>query len=92
MIIYARSRRSCLLFSLLPASARAASATAASSTSLPVVVFAVALVAVVSEGIACAEGQGSGCEAVGEVDLCADGVGEIRDYEDVLNMCVAASR
>jgi hypothetical protein len=76
---------------LLPTSARAASTTTSPAASLPVVVVAIALVAVVGESVAGAEGQGGGCETVREVDLGANGVGEVGNDEDVLDVCVAAN-
>lgn len=75
---------SCFLLSLLPASATTPSSS--SSSLLPV---AVALAAFACERVAGAEGECCGCETVGEVDLRADGVGEVGDYEDVLNVVVA---
>ena len=61
---------SCLLLSLLPALAAASSVTALA----PVIAV---LLAVASERIAAAHGERSGRETVREVDLCADGVGEV---------------
>ena len=75
---------SCFLLSLLPT--LATTSPSSSSSLLPV---AVALAAFACERVAGAEGECCGCETVGEVDLRADGVGEIRDYEDVLDMVVA---
>jgi len=85
-------KRSCFLLSLLPTSARTATPSTSPSASSPVVVLAVALVAVVGEGVASAKGQGGGRKAVREVNLGADRVGEVGDHEDILNVCVTAAR
>ena len=65
------SSRSCLLLSLLSSTLASAPSVAALS---PVVAV---LLTVGSEDIAAAHSKGCGCEAVGEIDLRADGVGEV---------------
>lgn len=64
------SSHSCLLFPLLPALA----ATSSVAALAPVVAV---LLAVASERVAAAHGERSGREAVREIDLCTDGVGEV---------------
>ena len=75
-----RESCSCLLRPLLPA--LAAPSVAA--------LLALAVLVVGRECVAGAEGEGSRCEAVREVDLGADRVGEVGNDEDVLDVCVAA--
>lgn len=73
-------RSSCLLRPLLP-------------TLIPPVtaLFPVPSVflSVTSKSISAAHGKSSSCETVGEVDLRADGVGEVGNNEDVLDVVVA---
>ena len=60
-----------------------------------VIVVVVTLLATLSSGSRVglsAHGEGCGGEPVGEVDLGADGVCEVRDKEDVLDVVVAAKR
>jgi hypothetical protein len=73
---------SSFLFPLLPALAAASSIAALA----PVVAV---LLGIASKRVAAAHGKRCGSEAIREVDLCADGVGEVGHYEDVLNVCVA---
>lgn len=74
--------RSCLLCSLLPSFA---------TTAATLLSVAVARPAFCGKGIAGAERKGGGCQAIGEVDLCADSVCEVGNDEDVLDMGVAAA-
>lgn len=77
---------SCLLLPLLPALAAATASPAATlAGALPTLLV---VVAVGGEGVAGAKGERGGDEAVGEVDLGADGVGEVGDDEDVLDVVV----
>jgi len=69
------------LLSLLPTFAAAAA-----SALLP---LAVALVTFAFESVTGAKGECRGGQAVGEIDLRADGVGEVRYDEDVLDVVVA---
>jgi hypothetical protein len=75
-----RESCSCLLRPLLPA--LAAPSVAA--------LLALAVLVVGRECVAGAEGEGSRCEAVREVDLGANRVGEVGNDENVLDVCVAA--
>jgi hypothetical protein len=70
-----------LLLPLLPA-------LAAPSVAALFPVTAVLLV-VASKSVAATESKRCGRETVREVDLGADGVGEVGDDEDVLDVCVA---
>lgn len=77
-----KSCSSLLLLPLLPALA------APSVTAL----FPVALLLVVAgKSITTTESKRCGRETVREVDLGADGVGEVGDDEDVLDVCVAGT-
>lgn len=78
---------SSLLCSLLVLPALAPAVTAL----LPVSTFALAA-AVGREGVAAAEGESSGCEAVGKIDLRANCVGEVGNDEDVLDVGVAGNQ
>jgi hypothetical protein len=78
---------SCLLFPLLPALSAASPVTAL----LPVTPLASLLLVVACGSVAAAHCKGRGREAVREVDLRADSVGEVRHNEDVLDMVVAAA-
>lgn len=71
-----------LLLPLLPTLVTTPSVTAL----FPVATF---LLVVASESVAAAEGKCCSREAVREIDLGADGVGEVGDDEDVLDVCVA---
>jgi hypothetical protein len=73
-----------LLLLLLPALAPAISAL------LPVATFPLAA-AIGRQGVSGAHCEGGSCEAVGQVDLGADRVGEVRYYKDVLDVCVAGN-
>jgi hypothetical protein len=78
-----KSCSSLLLLPLLPALA------APSVTALfPVTAF---LLVVAGESITTTESKRCGCETVREVDLGADGVGEVGNDKDVLDVCVAAN-
>lgn len=48
------------------------------------------LLLALSKGIAATKSKRCGRETVREIDLGADGVGEVGDNEDVLDVCVAA--
>lgn len=76
---------SCLLLPLLTPTL----ASAPSIASLPPVVTAVFL-AIACKSVTTAKGEGCSGETVRQVDLCTDGVGEVRNDEDVLDVCVAA--
>jgi hypothetical protein len=76
-----RESCSCLLRPLLPALAAAPSVAT---------LLALAVLVVGRECVAGAESEGSRCEAVREVDLGADRVGEVGNDENVLDVCVAA--
>lgn len=71
---------SCLLLPLMPALVPPVTAL------FPVSAI---LLAVTSESITSAHGKSSGCQTVREVDLRADGVGEVRYDENVLDVVVA---
>jgi hypothetical protein len=58
---------------------------------LPVTPIASLLLVVACGSVAAAHCKGRGREAVREVDLRADSVGEVRHNEDVLDMVVAAA-
>lgn len=77
---------SCLLLPLLATTFAAAPSLSAFSS-----VLASFLLAIWSKSIATAQCEGCGCEPVGQIDLCADSVGEVGYDKDILDMCVAGA-
>jgi hypothetical protein len=76
------------LLPLLPALVVAApAASSAPSTLVSLTTF---FLVVASKSITATESKRCGRETVREVDLSADGVGEVGDDEDILDVCVAA--
>lgn len=74
---------------LLPTLVAAPSALFPVATVATVTTVAALLGVVAGKGVAAAESECCGCETVREVDLGADGVGEVGNDEDVLDVCVA---
>src|ERR1051326_5859050 len=62
------------------------------SVSAALLLLAFAGCALGRRALASAEGERRSGEAVGKIDLGADGVGEVRDDEDVLDVVVAGSK
>ena len=73
------------------ATATTATATTATATTTSTTLVATAarlLAAFLVLTLLLASAEGGGCETLGEIDLGADGVGEVADHEDVLNVVV----